>query len=231
MKVYRLLLTLLAVLPVSAFAQTDPICKEITTWYLEERFLLADINDDALLTKDEMYSLSNEFAYYLDGRNFDLSDNNRDGRLSFNETQARLKSETLFRYQLETRQLRNLALEHPVLAQADARYLKQHVGLVVELFSNLIWLYENAEMAESLYNDKFWTAAHPEVMVSLHRNLRWMAANPHEARRLYQDRSATQQLPELLGWRADHQDFIRNLPRVERFYELEFIPEGLRIPR
>ena len=201
------------------------------TWYLEERFLIADQNDDALLDRSEMEVFEKEFIYFLSERHFETSDRNQDGLLSFNEINQKNKSENIYRFNLDRKHIRKLAGEHPMLRQADESYLKRNPELVEELFSNLTWMYENIEMAAKIYNDKVWTSRYPKVLASLHNNLRWMAANPIDARNLYRDRNSTQYLPHLLAWRADHKDYIRSHSLAKRFYDLEFIPTGIRIDR
>ncbi|MEZ4827302.1 MAG: hypothetical protein R3C61_13640 [Bacteroidia bacterium] len=116
-----------------------------------------------------------------------------------------------------------------MLSQVDETYLKRNPELVTQLFGNLVWMCENAGLAAKIVNDHAWVSRYPEVMISLHRNLRWMVANPDKAKDLYKDRLATQQLPELLSWRADHKDFIRRNALSDRYYELEFIPESVRV--
>lgn len=212
-------------------AQLDPIHQQINNWFQEERFLIADQNDDALLDQSEMERFENEFSYFLVDRHYELTDQNQDGFISFYELQDRSHSEKLYRYNTERKSLRELSMEHPLLSQADARYLKQNPELVAQLFGNFVWLSENRELAESIYTDRLWTGNHPEVMVALHRNLRWMAANPSDAEKLYRNRSATQYLPELLSWRADHKDFIRQHPRLDDFYRSAFYPGGLGVRR
>ncbi|MCI4666709.1 MAG: hypothetical protein MRZ79_01010 [Bacteroidia bacterium] len=222
-------LSLLALLlsTLTVFAQTDPMCEEITTWFQEERFLITDQNDDALLSRAEMERFENEFSYFLESRHFVIADRNQDGLLSFNEIHAKKNAEKVYRFRQDRRKLRELSRVHPTLAQASNKYLKQRPQLVVSLFSNLIWLRENPELAEKLYKDRRWTGTNPEVLVALHRNLRWMAANPSEAEALYKNRNATRRLPELLGWRADHKAFINQHPQIQRFYEQGFIPGGI----
>ncbi|MEZ4777004.1 MAG: EF-hand domain-containing protein [Bacteroidia bacterium] len=210
-------------------AQSPQLSSDISNWYLEERFIIADQNDDALLSKAEIKVFADEFCYYLADRYFELADRNQDGFLSFNEISLRKKSEYLFRTNLERKNLRSLTESYPLLAQADENYLKSNPELVRSLFTNLVWLCENAELAAQIVNDRAWNARNPEVMISLHRNLRWMVANPDKAKDLYRDRLATQQLPELLSWRADHKDFIRRYALPDRFYELEFIPASVRM--
>ena len=201
---------------------------DISNWYLEERFIIADQNDDALLSRNELEVFSDEFCYYLADRHFALTDKNQDGYLSYNEITQRKKTEYIYRNNLERKELRALGSQYPMLAQADISYLKSNPELVESLFANLVWLCENANLAEKLYNDNMWSNRHPEVMLALHRNLRWMVANPNDARDLYRDRSTTQRLPELLSWRADHKDFLRRHTLLDRLYELEFIPASVR---
>ncbi|MDX1908590.1 MAG: hypothetical protein SF053_16250 [Bacteroidia bacterium] len=212
-------------------AQTDPLNQQISLWFLEERFIIADKNDDALLNRDELMRFPQEFGYYLDERTYSLTDKNHDTYLSFYEINARVETEYLYRYNMERRQLRDIGSQYPLLAQTDARALKQQPEVVIQLMGNLVWLYENADIAEKIYKDPVFTASHPEVLDALHRNLRWMAANPNDARVLYQNRTQTQRLPELLSWRASHLEFIRLHPRMDRFYEADFIPEAIRIQR
>lgn len=210
-------------------AQNPQLYEDITNWYLEERFIITDQNDDALLSKAEISVFSDEFCYYLADRHFELADRNQDGFLSFNEINLRKKSEYLYRTNLERKNLRLLAEDYPLLSQADGNYLRDNPELVKSLFANLVWLCENGELASQIVNDRLWNTRYPEVMIVLHRNLRWMVANPDKAKNLYRDRLATQQLPELLSWRADHKDFIRRYALPDRFYELEFIPESVRL--
>ena len=104
---------------VSANAQIDPICEEITTWFQEERFLITDQNDDALLSRAEMERFENEFSYFLDSRHFSIADLNQDGVLSFNEIHAKRNAEKVYRYRQDRRKLRELSRTYPTLAQAN----------------------------------------------------------------------------------------------------------------
>jgi len=225
-----LLLTYLLIIVSISYAQ-DAMNQKIHDWFLEERFLIADQNDDALLELKELERFPNEFAYYLVNRNYSLTDQNEDGHLSFNELSKRTRSEYMYRYSMERKQLRALAGKHPYLAQADAKYLKQYPALVAELFGNLLWMVEHSKIAEKLYKDKIWTAKYPMVLLVLHKNLRWMTANPAEAKSLYNNRHTTRQLPELLGWRADHKAFMRNHSISNSFYGSNFLPNGIRLNR
>lgn len=207
------------------YAQTPPAESRISDWYQEERFILADKNEDALLSRKEITQQPQEFAYFLAGQNYQLTDLNRDGFLSFNEITQRRRAEFLYRYQMEGRALRELGQEHPLLAQVDLSYLKEHPELVSRLLGNYLWMAQNKELAGRLVRDKYWMSQHPEALRALHSNLRWMAANPGDARQLYQDRGAIQILPHLMGWRAAHLDFIRRY-HPEGDYSRIFLPEG-----
>ncbi|MEL6673754.1 MAG: EF-hand domain-containing protein [Bacteroidota bacterium] len=226
-----LLFTLLSLSAVLGFSQSEPENQAISRWFLEERFIIADQNEDALLSRQEMQAYSNEFVYFLSSRVYNLTDLNQDGYLSFNEMFSRRKSENLYRYNMERRQLRSIARDYPFLPQADVRYLKKQPELVSMLFGNVIWMYEHVTLAEAVFKDKGWMDRHPQVKLALHQNLRWMAANPMEARTLYRDRQITNQLPHLLSWRADHKTFLRQYPKLNRFYELDYIPANARRAR
>lgn len=215
----------------TSFGQERQINEKIDNWFLEQRFILADKNDDALLDKKEMDNFGSEFVYFLNDRYYQLSDANQDGLLSFSEMFSRRKSEYLFRYNTERRQLRSLLQQYPILPRADLAFLKRNPQLVVQLFENLVWMYEEEEMVEKLLKDGNWMQKNPRVMLALHKNLRWMAANPNRAKRLYQNRTYTQELPQLVGWRANHKKFIRNNALLDKFYEISFIPEGIRVQR
>ena len=44
-----------------------------------------------------------------------------------------------------------------------------HPEVVVKLFGNLTWMYENASVVNHLLSNKSWTSRHPEVMVILQK--------------------------------------------------------------
>jgi hypothetical protein len=215
----------------SLFAQINQTEKEVSIWFLEERFLIADQNDDALLDKTELQAFPREFAYFLESRNYELTDKNQDGLLSFNELNTRRQTENIYLFSQQRKDLRELARAYPMLAQADQVYLKANPALVEALFHNLIWMYDNPELAAKVYQDKRWMAANPQAAIALQSNLRWLAANPFAANQLYRDRAATQKLPELLGWRASHKRLIRSMPEVISLWELDFIPQEIQVQR
>ncbi|MEL6649423.1 MAG: hypothetical protein AAFQ87_01325 [Bacteroidota bacterium] len=214
----------------SLHAQQSPQ-QQISTWFLEERFLIADQNDDALLEIEEMKRFPQEYAFYLTEDNFKLSDNNQDGYLSFNEIKLRRRSENTYLFIYHRRQLREITRQYPLLAQADEKYLRDNPKLVAQLFNNLIWMYEEPSLAAAVYTDKRWMNANPEVAIALHSNLRWLAAHPNAANQLYRDRGTTQKLPELMGWRSSHKQLILRIPNLEEMYEFEFIPREIIVNR
>ena len=222
LKTYGFLTLLYVLISVFSLHAQSNANQEISEWYLEERFLSTDQNDDALLDESELYQFEEEFTYYLNGSNYDLTDKNKDGYLSYNEIKSRTRSEFIYRVNIERKTLRNIAREYPLLAQVNAKYLRKNPDLVERLFSNFTWLSEHSRLAETIYKDRSWTTQHPDVLIALHKNLRWMAANPSEARNIYRNRTTTQSLPELLGWRSSHKEFIRTHPTFTQFYELRF---------
>ncbi len=215
----------------SLSAQPLPLDQAASLWFQEERFMMADRNDDARLDLAEMAVFSEEFSYFLEKRRYEWTDRNQDGLLSFSEIQEVKDAEMNFRFQRDRSDYQELVRQYPLLNQADATYLKSNPELVRGLFSNFTWMMENSELAASVYNDFLWKSRNPEAMLSLHRNLRWMVVNPDSAKQLYRDRSSTQKLPEFLAWRADHQDFIRRFPSNGPLYKLDFIHAGIKIRR
>jgi hypothetical protein len=231
-KTFRLtLFALFAFCPFLSRTFAQDLSDKVGIWFLEERFIIADLNDDALLEKAELQTFPTEFAYYLQDRNYDHADRNRDGFLSFNEINHLLPSELAYRNSVEKREIRSLEADFSLLNSPSLQYLMDRPELVVRLFGNCTWLFENPALAESLYRNHFWTSEHPEVLVSLHKNLLWMASNPLDAKQLYENRSTTRQLPELLGWRADHVDFMRRYPKLLERYNLGQTLPVIRVNR
>lgn len=223
-----ILTALLSTFAILSIAQNDPLNRHITDWFLEERFLIADQNEDALLDRDELVNFPREFSYYLEADNYGLTDENGDGLLSFREIKSRFRSEVNYNYTLEMRELRSLTGQYPNLSQADIQFLKNTPSLVKILFGNFVWTFKYPQLVEQILNDQQWVNGNSDAIVSLHKNLRWMVANPLKAERLYNNRILTQRVPELIGWRADHRNFIRQNNLLDRFYVVEFIPEPLR---
>lgn len=226
----RKLALFLIIIGCSFSLQAQPLVhQKVYDWFLEERFLITDQNDDALLDRQEMQQFPEEFAYFLVERHYTLTDLNRDGRLSFNELNQRTLTEFRYRYNMELRQLRALKQQYPALDEGDPAYLKQRPELLASLFGNFTWMVEHKALCQAIYEDEAWTREQPEVLLALHRNLRWMTANPSAARKLYDDRSATRRLPELLAWRADHKAFIRRTTLSNDFFGNVFFPSDVKI--
>lgn len=211
----------------------DEPTTEIENWYLEERFIVADQNDDSLLSKDELKKFDVEFSYYLVDQNFTLTDLNKDAQLSYNEISKRVKSEFAYRHAMDVKNLRQYQADYPFLASTisagDVKYVKKNPELAAKLFGNFYWMSQNALLAKQIYNDHIWAASNPSAIVALHKNLRFMVAYPAQARELYRYTVATDRLPEMLGWRNDHKDLIRKYSNFERFSNLMFMNGGIRI--
>ena len=196
--------------------------REIRDWYLEERFLITDSNDDALLDPTELARFSDEFSYYLVEEHFTASDYNKDRHLSFNEIRNRVHSEMMYRASTERRELRRLKQEYSIPSKPSLNFFVQRPSLVAALFGNLTWMQENPGVVEDILANDRWIQSHEEVSIVLQKNLRWMVSNPTEAERLYNQRSTTELLPELLSWRADHKIFIRQNQMLNRAYLVDF---------
>lgn len=209
------------------FAQT--MQQKVSNWYWQERFVVADANEDALLEKAELGKFSTEFSYYLDTKNFQLSDENHDGFLSYQEMLSRKEAEANYRISMETRQIHSLETANTGLANADVQFLKNNAVLTASLFSNFTWMIQHADLAEKLYADKLWMATHTSVGNALHHNLCWMASNPKSAKVIYESHKTAS--PELLGWRADHLKFIRQNPALEAYYQLEGFQAVIKVAK
>lgn len=196
--------------------------REIRDWYLEERFLITDSNDDALLDRTELAKFSDEFSYYLVEEHFTVSDYNKDRHLSFNEIRNRVHSEMMYRASTERRALRKLKQTYSIPSNPSVNFFMQRPNLVADLFGNLTWMLENSEMVKDILSNTQWVQEHEEVSIVLQKNLRWMVSHPTEAERLYNQRSTTELLPELLSWRADHKIFIRQNQMLDRAYLVDF---------
>lgn len=226
-----LLLLLFSFSHFTSSAQNDDFSRVASDWFQEERFLMADQNDDARLNAAELQAFEDEFVFFLDARQYDWTDRNNDGLLSFTEIKSVEESEINYRFQAERREIQVLTRSYPLLAQADKQYLKSNPALVASLFGNFKWLMEHEALAQDLLSDQLWISQNPEVVVTLHKNLRWMVANPESAKKIYRDRRVTQQLPQFLAWRADHQDLIRRYSPAGTIYTLDFIHSGIRTRR
>lgn len=207
----------LASLITPSFAQT--MQQKVSNWYWQERFVVTDANEDALLEKSELSKFPSEFSYYLDTKNFQSSDENHDGLLSYQEMLSHKDAEANYRISMETRQIHNLEIANPGISTANLQYLKNNSVLTAILFSNFTWLVQHADLAEKLYTDQLWMATHTTVANALHHNLCWMASNPKSAKNIYDTQKVASL--ELLGWRADHLKFMRQNPALEAYYQLE----------
>ncbi len=214
-------LTVCYLLP--AMGQNFPGAQEIREWYLEERFLITDSNDDALLDKTELAKFSDEFGYYLLEDHFNASDANKDSYLSYKEIRNRVHSEMMYRASAERRELRRLQQSFRFPRNPSIDFFMQRPELVKDLFGNLTWMNANSSTVSSLLSKESWVQQNADVMVVLQRNLRWMVSYPKEAEKLYNNRTATELLPELLGWRADHRNFIRQNQIIDQAYLIDFL--------
>lgn len=203
----------------SLFSQS--LQEKVSTWYWEERFAVADVNEDALLEKSELSKFNSEFSFYLDSKNFASTDENNDGFLSFAEMVGKKNAEIGFRSTMENRQIRNLTATYPDLANPTIDLLKKNPDLTTILLSNFTWMSQNLALVEAIYTDKAWMAAHTKANDALQRNLCWMASCPKSAKYLYGQAKNGASSPELLGWKSDHLKFLRQNSLSEDFYLID----------
>ena len=197
----------------------------LSDWYLEERFILVDKDKDALLDRDEIQQFEQEFAYYLEPRNYILSDTDGDGKLSYRETRSRVVVEFNYRYAREVEALKKAYTDTPALREADAVWLKSHPALAASLFGNLYWMNKHSELAREVYQDKAWMQTHSNVLASLQRNICWLVTHPADAKQLYKDLKISRKAPEMMSWRAAHKNLLRRYNELPEDIVLSFLPK------
>lgn len=200
---------------------SQSLSDKVSTWYWEERFAVADVNEDALLEKSELSKFSTEFAFYLDSKNFTSTDENGDGFLSFAEMIGKKNAEIGFRTTMENRQIRSLIAANPELANPTLVFLKSKPEITSLLLGNFTWMTQNLSLTEAIYTDKYWMNANPKANEALQRNLCWMASCPQSAKYLYTQHKNSISAPELIGWRADHLKFLRQNTLSEDLYLID----------
>lgn len=216
-------LLFLALTTAGLWAQNDSQ-NALTTWFLEARFMLADQDRDALLDPEELSRFPEEFGYFLDDLYFTLSDENADGKLSFRETQSRLKVAAAYRHATEANAVASLQQRFPELVKPQIAYVKSQPALAQALFSNLHWLNKHPQIATALLHDTEWLQSQPKVVASLQRNLCWLASHPEDAKHVYKHLRLGRQGRMLVSWRAAHQSYLRKhtAPTADVF--LTFLP-------
>lgn len=224
MKQLVLSLLFLTSLSQSIYAQQQ-LNQVLSDWYLEERFILVDKDKDALLDRDELKQFAQEFAYYLEPRNYTLSDADGDGKLSYRETRARVVVEFNYRYAREVEALSAFNKEETSLRDADAAWLKDHPAVAAQLFGNLHWMNNHTEVAREVYQDKDWMQSNSEVLASLQRNICWLVTHPADAKQLYKELKISRKAPEMMSWRAAHRSFLRRYNELPEDIVLSFLPK------
>ncbi|MFK7971015.1 MAG: hypothetical protein AB8F95_11640, partial [Bacteroidia bacterium] len=216
---------LFSVLLLPSLQAQQSLNQVLTDWYLEERFILADQDKDALLDKDELKQFPQEFGYYLDSRNFGLTDLDKDGKLSFRETKSRVLVEFNFRYAKELSALATLEKQYPALAQPTLETLKANPSLTAALMGNLYWMNSNADLAKAIYQDREWMQSQSEVLASLQRNLCWLITHPSDAKQLYKSLKLSRKAPEMMSWRSAHKTLLRRYEDLPEDIVLSFLPK------
>ena len=214
-------LPLLCLVILSFFYSFAQDTEKASNWYWRERFVAADVNENAFLEKAELAKFPLEFAYYLDSRNFSTTDENRDGELSFNEMSAKESAEIAYRTTMENRQVRSLETAYPQLAKNPLVFLKSNPSVAATLFGNLTWMMNHANVVSEICKDTKWLNEQPNVAYAINHNLCWMASNPGSAKYLYENMKESFASPELLGWRSEHIKFLRQNTALNNFYTID----------
>ena len=220
----RIFIVILFVIGCQSLLAQKNINQVLTDWYLEERFILADQDKDALLDVDELNQFPQEFGYYLDARNFLLSDSDGDGKLSFRETKTRVIVEFNFRFAKEIAALNALRKSGIELGKLNASELKNNPALASRLLGNLYWMNNNAALAKAVYQDKTWMLNNGDVLASLQRNLCWLVTHPADAKSLYKPLNLRHQARELMSWRSAHKQLLRTYNELPNDIVLSFLP-------
>lgn len=207
------------VLGQSAYGQSTG--DKISNWYWKERFTTADANRNAMLERTELSKFPSEFSYYLDNRNFMVSDLNEDGELSFGEMIDKKESEIAYRNAMETRQIRQLEATYPALVKSPTDFILATPTIAAILFENFAWTTQHRDVMEVLYKNKTWMNSNKEAAAALNRNLCWMASNPKSAEYLYNNQKSGFSTPELLAWKSEHLKFMRQNNVADNFYTLD----------
>jgi hypothetical protein len=219
----------LSLLFLSSFSQTtfaqQQLNKVLSDWYLEERFILVDKDRDALLDLDELQQFAQEFAYYLEPRNYALSDTDGDGKLSYKETRQRVVVEFNYRYAREIATLSEAIRSNPELKTADAAWLKSNPAITASLFGNFYWMNNHAALAREVYQDQAWMQTNSEVLAALQRNICWLVTHPADAKQLYKALKISRKAPEMMSWRAAHKSLLRRYNELPEDIVLSFLPK------
>ncbi|MEO0468403.1 MAG: hypothetical protein AAF206_02190 [Bacteroidota bacterium] len=212
-----------------AFGQNQP--ERVTDWYLTERFVQTDRNDDGLLSIEEMRLLDREWGFYLDPDGLDKADLNRDGLLSRSEVARVAGDAHQHRLRDDVKQIAILNRQYPFFQSAKIKYFQRHPELTRQLMNNLIWLRNHPETVSRMISLRSWMRGQPEIARDLHRNLCYLAEHPGVALVLYDLPDIRTRQPELSQWRNRHQRFIsENHLQLDQIYHVDPVNDIPVIP-
>lgn len=184
--------------------------RKIGTWYLQKRFYMVDANGDELLDKAEFEYFADEFAYYLDAKNFRVADHNNDLHISPNELRAALDDELIHRRVQEKIEISDLTRRYPELASPTVANVQANPEVAGMLLGNMLWMTEHSDIVTALLADKSWLSKSDKALFTINKNLTWLASNPRKAEELYKNPKVKKLLTRLEPWRKAHLEFIRD---------------------
>ncbi|MEM6800700.1 MAG: hypothetical protein AAF696_04810 [Bacteroidota bacterium] len=206
----------LGLFPQLSFAQD-----KLSNWYIQEVFLLADLNQDKYLSETEIIQLQENFAYYQNPENFEHTDKNNDGYLDYPEFRYRFGQALVHRQEIDEQELMSLSEEYPYFEDAAYKYLKRHPELTAHLTNNLVWTRANPDLMKQLIADKGWLSKEKQVLEALSSNLIWLSENPHLARKFYGIKKQKSISNIWKSWSISHQVFLANND-IEEGIQIDF---------
>ncbi|MDW3650579.1 MAG: hypothetical protein R8P61_26120 [Bacteroidia bacterium] len=210
------LLCTLGLFPQSSFSQD-----KLSNWYIEEVFLLADLNEDKYLSESEILQLRENFAYYQNPEYFERTDKNKDGYLDYPEFRYRFGQALVHRQEIDGKELKILSESFPYFEDAAYKYLKRHPELTERLMNNLLWTREHPDLMKQIIADKAWLSKEKAIVESLSSNLIWLSENPVLAKKFYQAKKLNPVSNIWRSWSISHMDYLAN-NSVQQGIQIDF---------
>lgn len=193
----------------------------LSNWYVQEVFLLADLNQDKYLSEIEILALRENFAYYQNPENFDLADKNKDNYLDYQEFRYRFGQALVHRQEIDGKELKILSENYPYFENAAYKYLKRHPELTEKLMNNLLWTREHPDLMKQIISDRSWLSKEPSITESLSSNLIWLTENPNLARKFYQIKKGNAISDIWRSWGITHSNFMED-HKAEAGVQIDF---------
>ena len=192
----------------------NPQHKELSSWYLQQVFSLADANKDHLLSAKEIKQMGKLLAYYMDETNFQRTDTDKDGMLNQSELNYRMGQAIVHNLEKDEKELKKLEHEYPYFSDAKIKYLKRHPELTAKLMENLVWSRTHPDLVNKIISDRSWISQNPKVGKALNRNLIWLTENPETSEKFYRMREAKMHNGYLKTWRSVHKEYMDKHPEI-----------------